>query len=134
MALLTIIARILLASVFVGAALRQIQDYTFFDALMTAHRIPHVEILLPLAIVVQIVGSLMLATGYQGRLGAALLIGFLIPATLVFHTSLVLPLQPGPFTEFAQQSLARNLSILGGLILVLVNGPGAGSLGARRRR
>ena len=134
MALLTIIARILLVSVFAGAALAQIQDYTRFDALMTAHKIPDVAVLLPVAIGVQIIGSLMVVTGYRGRLGAMLLIAFLVPATLIFNTSLVLPLQPGFFTEFAQQSLARDVSILGGLLLVLINGPGAGSLGGRRRR
>ena len=133
MAALNALGRILLALIFVVAGIAKLFDYERFEGLMLAHKMPAVPVLLPLTIAVEVIGALLVATGYQARIGAALLIAFIIPATLIFHTSLVLPIQPGLMAEFQQQNLMKNLAILGALILVLVNGPGPGSLGAKRR-
>jgi putative oxidoreductase len=133
MTAINVIARILLAVIFVASGLAKIQNYGFFSAIMMAHRLPAVGILLPLTIAVEVLGGLTLATGYMGRLGALALFLFLIPTTIVFHTGAVLPIQPGD--AMAQQvNLLKNLAIMGGLLLVVANGPGPGSLGARRRR
>jgi len=58
--------------------------------------------------------------GYKTRLGAAALIIFLIPATLIFHTNLADPIQ--------QIMFLKNLGLLGSLLLVLQHGPGRISL------
>jgi putative oxidoreductase len=73
------------------------------------------------AVVFKIVGSLLLILGCSVRLGATLLILFLIPATVVVHCFWALPPQ--------EQSLElvmfmKNVSILGGLFVVLAFGRG----------
>lgn len=133
MSALTVIGRILLALVFIASGLSKISKYGYFEAIMLAHKMPAIEILLPLSIAVEVLGGLLVATGFQARIGAALLIAFLIPATIIFHTGAVLPIQPA-LEEIQQVNLMKNLAILGGLTLLLVHGPGAASLGARRQR
>jgi putative oxidoreductase len=131
LAALTLIGRILLALIFVLSGLNKIPKYGFFEALMMAHKMPMTSVLLPLTIAVEVLGGLSVAAGYQARLGAALLIAFLIPATLIFHTGLVLPIMPG-YAEIQQVNVLKNLSILGALMFILGNGPGPASVDARR--
>ncbi|MGC1247683.1 MAG: DoxX family protein, partial [Spirulinaceae cyanobacterium] len=53
------------------------------------------------------------------RIGAILLIIFLIPATLVFHN----PAVPGEINNFL-----KNLALIGGLLMTIYAGAGALSL------
>ena len=79
------------------------------------------------AIVVLIVGSLLLVFGNNTILGASLLLIFLVPTTLIFHTNpLDLP------------HLFPNLAVIGALILAMTRStagsvPSFRSLRARRR-
>ncbi|BCL37081.1 hypothetical protein [Nostoc sp. MS1] len=58
--------------------------------------------------------------GYKAQIGAILLIIFMIPATIVFHNPLA---DPSQFNNFF-----KNLSIIGGLLLILAYGSGHLSL------
>jgi uncharacterized membrane protein YphA (DoxX/SURF4 family) len=61
--------------------------------------------------------------GYKTRLGAILLILFLIPTTLVFHTDFSKEMQVIAFL--------KNLAIIGGLLMVVYAGAGPISLDER---
>ena len=68
---------------------------------------PLAAVLLLAAIVVLIAGSLLFVFGSNTRLGASLLLVFLVPTTLIFHT---FPLDAG---------FVSNLAVIGALILAL---------------
>ena len=68
---------------------------------------PLAAALLLAAIVVLIAGSLLFVFGSNTRLGASLLLVFLVPTTLIFHT---FPLDAG---------FVSNLAVIGALILAL---------------
>jgi putative oxidoreductase len=57
------------------------------------------------------VGSVLVISGWRARLGALLLLLFLIPTTLLFHGEV------GEVSERIQ--LFKNLAIMGGLLLVI---------------
>jgi putative oxidoreductase len=84
---------------------------------MAAQGMPLTAVFLVGAIVVEIVGGLSVILGLWARVGAAALFLFLIPATLIFHT------------DFGEQTqvimFLKNLSIMGGLLLVMAFGSGA---------
>src|SRR5262245_20828276 len=66
------------------------------------------------AIAFEWLGAFCLATGFKKELGAALLILYLVPVTLLFH-----PLsEPGQLTQFL-----KNVAIMGGLLLVVSTAP-----------
>lgn len=122
--------RVLLASVFLQTALcSKIPEFQHVAEQMTQEGVPFPKFMLVGAIVFLLTGSLSLIAGFKARTGAALLLIFTISGTYYFHHFWT-------FTEPAQmqehlKSFMKNLSIIGGLLLIIANGPGALSLDAK---
>lgn len=76
-------------------------------------------LLLTVAVVFQLLGGILLFFGWKVRLGSALLVLFLLPATILFHQFWYVE-----GTERATQVVEffKNLSILGGLLCLLAIG------------
>ncbi len=121
---LPLVARVLLSAVFIRSAITKILDPSGTKAYMEQFQVPGV-LLIP-TILVLLLGGLSVLLGYQARWGAALLIGFLMPATLIFHT------------DFSQKieviQFWKNLALMGGLLLVVAYGSGELSLSGGSRR
>ena len=82
--------------------------------------------------VVQVVGGAMLALGKLRRLAAVALAASLVPTTLAGHRFWE---KDDPAERAQQQTqFAKNMGLLGGLILAAVDTGGAPSLGWRARR
>jgi len=111
-----LIARILLALIFIKSGIGKIMDPTGTQQYMAAYGMPLTGLFLVGAIIFEIFGSLSVLLGYKARLGAIALIIFLVPATLIFHTKLSDPLQMVMFM--------KNLAMLGGLLMVAYFRPG----------
>jgi putative oxidoreductase len=113
---LPLLARILLGLIFVMSGLTKITGFEATQQQMAAQGMPLTAFFLVGAIVVEILGGLSVILGLWARAGAAALFLFLIPATLIFHT------------DFSQQTqmimFLKNLSIMGGLLLVMAFGSG----------
>jgi len=114
------IARVLIGLIFVVSGANKIAGFEGTQQYMAEYGMPATGLLLVGAIVVEVAGGLSVLLGYGTRIGAAVLILFLIPATLIFHT------------DFSQQTqvvmFLKNLSIMGGLLLLIAHGPGPYSL------
>ncbi len=67
----------------------------------------------------ELVGGLLLLLGVREKLGAGLLVLFLIPTTVLFHQFWFLD---GSMRELQQTMFLKNLAIIGGLMMVLLNG------------
>jgi putative oxidoreductase len=80
-------------------------------------------LLLPLVIIVELVGGLSVAVGWQTRLAAVALAGFTVVAALLFHY----PVDEGQMIHFM-----KNIAIAGGFLVLAMAGPGAWSLEGRR--
>ena len=89
--------------------------------MMSAKGLPAASLLLALAIAFELFGGLSVLTGFKTKLGAILLIIFLVPVTLVFHNFWAVP--PEQMVMQKIQFL-KNLSIIGGLALLIAFGPG----------
>jgi putative oxidoreductase len=116
------IGRILLALMFVVAGLNKISGYSGMQGYMDSMGVPGA--LLPLVIVLEVAGGLLLMLGWHTRLTAFLLAGFTLLATLIFHSNL------GDQTQML--FFMKNLSITGGLLLVVSHGAGAYSIDNRQ--
>jgi len=117
------IGRVLLALMFLVAGLNKISGYAGMQGYMESMGVPGV--LLPLVIALEIVGGLALMLGWHTRLTAFLLAGFTLLATAIFHSNL------GDQTQML--FFMKNLSITGGLLLVVSHGAGPYSIDNRGR-
>ena len=82
------------------------------------------QLLLPLTILVELGGGLLIVFGLFTRPVALIVFLFLIPVTLTFHA--------GSDPE-QQIHFMKNLAIMGGMLVLAVHGAGSWSLDARRK-
>lgn len=119
--LLVLIGRVLLSLIFVLSGLDKITGWYDTGAYMASKGIPFVSFFLGAAIVLELGGGLLVALGYRARLGALALSVFVISTTLVFHNFWAVA---GPDVQLQTIMFLKNLSMLGGLLLVVAYGPG----------
>jgi len=83
---ITLAGRVLLCAIFLlSAAANKIPNYNETLAVMESRGVPAPQILLPGAIAFLILGSLSVMLGLKARIGALMLIVFLVLATYYFH-------------------------------------------------
>src|SRR3954447_17089922 len=83
---LAVLGRIMLATIFLMSAVgNKVPNFRGVARVMAAEGIPASEFMLVGAIVFLIVGSLSVIVGYKARIGATLLLIFLVLATYYFH-------------------------------------------------
>lgn len=113
-----LIGRILLATTFLLAAYQYIDGFQATKAAIMADGISwRPTLLLRGSIFCLISGSLLVLFGYRAKLGAILLLAFMIPVTIIFYTD--------NLSNAVQQSmLVRNVAIIGGLMMVFAHGSG----------
>ena len=105
------IARVLLCLVFIHAVIGKVMGFAGPAAAIAAKGLPLAPALLVAAIGLMAVGSVLVISGWRSRLGAILLLVFLVPTSLLFH---------GDLADAGERiQLLKNLAIVGGLLLVL---------------
>ena len=109
--LLNRIARVLLCLVFINAVIGKLGGFTDTADAIAAKGLPMAAALVVASMLLMAAGSALVISGWRSRLGAALLLIFLIPTTLLFHGN------AGDAAERIQ--LLKNLSIMAGLLFVI---------------
>ena len=122
----SLIGRVLLVLIFVNAGIGKIGNFGGTAQYMAKVGMPMTSFFLAGAIFLELVGSITVILGYFTRFGALLLIVFMIPTTLIFHTHFGDPVQKIMFM--------KNVSMLGGILILLVHGPGRWSLDSLLRK
>jgi len=122
--MIPLIARALLALIFLMSFWSKLNNFDGTTMYMANHGMPMPGLFLFGAMVLLLVGGLSVLLGYRARNGAWLLIVFLIPATLIFHTDFSAKIQTIMFM--------KNLAILGGLLMITAYGSGPFSLDDRK--
>ena len=114
--IIPLLARIFLSAIFLWSGINKILNPVGTQEFMAAQGLPFTGILLILAIATEILGGLSVLLGYQVRWGAGILLGFLIPTTLIFHNNLA--------DRMTQIMFLKNLGIMGGLLMLMEYGAG----------
>jgi putative oxidoreductase len=119
-------ARILLAQVFIVSGIGKIKGYAATAAFMGNLGIPLPQYVLALTIALEIGGGLMLILGWRARWLALAFFGFTFLTAVLVHPfwSSELASMGGQLNNFM-----KNLAIMGGMLYVVVHGPGPLSLG-----
>ncbi len=109
--LLNRIARVLLCLVFIQSLIGKLTGFDGPAAAIAARGLPLAPALLVMAMALMAVGSALVISGWKARLGAVLLLVFLVPTSVLFHGEVT---DPGERIQ-----LLKNLAIVGGLLLVV---------------
>ncbi len=124
-----LVGRILVAAIFLWSGIGKIGGFAGTAGYMTSMGVPLAELALVVTIVVEIGAALMLILGWQARLGAAALLLWMIPVTLVFHAFWAVP------PDQAQMQMIqffKNVGLMGAMLLIIGFGSGPYSADARR--
>jgi putative oxidoreductase len=94
--------------------------------------VPLASIAVPLSGVLAIAGGLSILLGYRAKLGAWLIVLFLVPVTLMMHKFWAV--QDPMMAQIQMILFMKNVAMLGGALLISQFGAGPFSLDARRSR
>ncbi len=127
---LALLGRLMLVAVFLLAAVGQkIPKFSETAASMASEGVPVPKIMLGGAILFLIAGSLSVGLGFKARIGATLLLMFLLLATYFFHDFWT---QEDPMAKQEQMiQFMKNASMMGAMLLVIAHGPGLMSIDGR---
>jgi putative oxidoreductase len=112
---IVLLSRAMMATIFVADGFGQVTSYAGVAIYMGEHGV--VSALLPLVILTEIGGGLMVLVGFKTRWASLALAGFCLLTAVIFH------LASGETIEFQ-----KNLAMAGGFLLLAVFGPGAWSI------
>jgi len=119
--LAALVGRILLSTLFLWSGVGKIIHYDSTGGYMASGGLPMVAVLLPLTILVEVGGAVLLILGLKARLAAAALCAFDLLAAFVFHSFWAVP----PDQALMQMiNFMKNVSISGGMLMVVAAGPG----------
>jgi len=93
--------------------------------------VPFAGILVPISGAIALLGALSVLLGYYAKIGAWLLILFLVPVTLTMHNFWAV--SDSSMAQIQQIMFLKNLSMLGGALLIAHFGAGPRSLDALRK-
>jgi putative oxidoreductase len=127
---MVVLGRFFFALIFLMAGANHFNKQTIgFSA---SQGVPLASIAVPLSGVVAIAGGLLILLGYRAKLGAWLIVLFLVPVSLMMHKFWTVT---DPMMAQIQMILfMKNVSMLGGALLITQFGAGPFSLDARRSR
>lgn len=124
--LLALAGRALIVGIFlVSVVYQKVPNYSAVAETMAGEGIPAPKILLGLGIACMVIGSLSVLTGFKARIGATLLLLFLVLATYFFHDFWTMQAERKglELTHFL-----KNSSMIGAMLFLIANGSGPGSL------
>ncbi|CAN5249740.1 DoxX family protein [soil metagenome] len=123
--ILPLLARLLLVPIFTYSAINKLGNpMGTIETMREVGMTVATEVLMYGSIAVLLIGSLLVLLGFKTRLGAILLLLFLVPTTFLFHWD---------FESNTQIiALYKNAGLASALLLLTAFGPGGVSLDAKR--
>ncbi|MEO8079995.1 MAG: DoxX family protein [Caldimonas sp.] len=125
-----LVARILLGLLFLISGIGKVGGFDGTVGYIAAKGLPMPQVVAVLTILVELGGGLALVFGFFTRQAALALAVFTLLAAIIFHAFWAAP----EAQKMMQQiHFLKNLSIVGGMLMLFVTGPGAISVDARRQ-
>lgn len=126
-AAVTLMGRALYSAIFILAAPTHFSKATIDMA--SAQGVPFAAIAVPASGLLALVGGLSILFGWRARLGAWAIVLFLVPATLMMHRFWLAPDAEAMKVQLTM--FLKNLSLIGGALLITQLGAGSMSLDER---
>ncbi len=125
-ALSTLAGRFLIGVIYIISGVTKITGYAGTGQYMASEHMPMIPVLLPAAIVVEIVGGLSIIAGYKARISAFVLAGYSIIATTIFNH--FWNMDPGAMQQTVMHLYMSTIVMVGACLFIVGVGPGPLSL------
>ncbi len=125
---MTILGRVLLALMFILSGFDKLIHVEGNTAYMASGGLPALSALTVAVGLVELIGGLAVATGFQARWAALALALFTLVASFIYHRYWSLPADQ---QMVPQLLFMKNMAVAGGMFLVAALGPGPASLGSK---
>ena len=122
---LALVGRILLGAIFVLSGFKKLMAFSGLVASISGKGLPMPEVLAVLTVAIELGAGLLLVIGWKARWAAFLIFLYIIPVSLVFHNFWAME---GAQAAMNQIAFLKNLSIMGGMLMVAAFGPGRYSI------
>lgn len=123
------LGRLFISAIFILSGIGKFFNFDATAQYMASQGMTMIPFFLIGAALIEIVGGLSLLLGCRARIGALLLLLYLIPTTIIFHNFWMLE---GAAREAQIIEFMKNLAIFGGLWYIIGGGPGRFSIDAAR--
>ncbi|MFQ5510675.1 MAG: DoxX family protein [Candidatus Krumholzibacteriia bacterium] len=123
--------RILIALPLINFGIYKLSNWNMMQQWFQFKGLPAPEFLLGAAILVEIIGGLLLIAGFKVRWTVVALVGYLVIVHFTMHNFWAVE---GAERQPELENFLKGLMIIGGLLIVFANGPGAVSLDNRARK
>ena len=116
-----LVGRLLLAALFIISGFGKIGGFEGTAGYIASKGLPMPQVLAALTILVELGGGILLAVGFKARWAALAIAVFTLLAAVLFHNFWTVdgPARMGEFNNFW-----KNISIVGGMLMVVAFGPG----------
>ena len=121
-----LVGRLLITYIFATSGIAKVFSWSENVQYMSTRHLPMIPVLLAIATVIELVGSVCLMNGYQSRVAAFVMFLYTTAVTVLFHNYWA---ASGMLAGMQETHFRKNLAIMGGLLVLAYSGPGKWSLG-----
>ena len=125
------VGRLLIVYIFATSGIAKVFGWQANVQYVSTRHLPMVPLLLVLAALIEIGGSICLIIGYRAREAGMVMFLYMIPLTVLFHNYWV---ASGMLAGAQETHFRKNLAIMGGLLMLAYAGPGRWSVGETSRQ
>ena len=123
-----LLGRLMMTYIFATSGIGKIFGWSGNVAYMSTRHLPMIPLLLAVALVIEVGGSISLITGYQARIAAFVMFWYTTAVTLIFHNYWA---SNEAMAGMQETHFRKNLAIMGGLLILAYSGPGRWAIGKR---
>lgn len=123
-----LLGRLLMVYIFATSGIAKVFSWQGNIQYMSTRHLPMIPVLLAIATIIELGGSICLITGYQARAAAFVMFLYTIVLTVIFHNYWG---AAGMSAAIQETHFRKNVAIAGGLLMLAYAGPGSWSLSRR---
>ena len=116
-----LLGRLMIVYIFATSGLAKTLSWQGNIQYMSTRHLPAVPVLLAIAMVIELGGSICLILGYRTREAAFVMFLYLTAVTMIYHNYWALS---GMARAIMETHFRKNLAIMGGLLITAYSGPG----------
>lgn len=123
--------RLMMTYIFATSGIGKVFSWSDNVKYMSTRHLPMIPVLLAIAMVIELAGSISLIAGYQARIASFVMFLYTTAVTVIFHNYWA---ATGMLAGMQETHFRKNLAIMGGLLILAYSGPGKWALGESRRK